>query len=45
VLGPRADPALDATHAFVNRNARRIGIAIEIVFALYLTWRGLAELP
>ncbi|MGO8872739.1 MAG: GAP family protein [Acidimicrobiales bacterium] len=45
VLGPRADPALAATHAFVDRNSRRIGIVIEVVFTVYLVWRGLGELP
>ena len=45
VLGTRAEPALEATHAFVSRHARQIGIAIEVVFAVYLVWRGFGELP
>jgi hypothetical protein len=45
ILGERADPALEATHTFVNRHARQIGIVIEAVFALYLVWKGFGELP
>jgi Sap, sulfolipid-1-addressing protein len=45
VLGARADPVLDTTHAFVTRHARQIGIVIEVVFALYLVARGVGELP
>jgi len=45
VLGRRADPLLDATHGFVTRHARQIGITIEIVFAAYLAVRGVGELP
>jgi hypothetical protein len=45
ILGERADPALEATHAFVNRHARQIGIVIEGAFALYLVWKGFGELP
>jgi hypothetical protein len=45
VLGHRADPALAATHAFVERHSRQIGIVIEVIFALYLVVRGLGELP
>src|SRR5580704_8014261 len=45
VSGDRAGPALDATHAFVARHSRQIGIVVELVFAGYLVWRGLAELP
>lgn len=44
-LGRRADPALRATHDFVGRHARQIGIGIEIVFAVYLAVRGVHELP
>jgi hypothetical protein len=29
----------------VSRHARQIGIAIEVVFAVYLVWRGFGELP
>lgn len=45
VLGPRAQPALQATHSFVSRHARQIGIGIEVVFAVYLTAKGVSELP
>jgi hypothetical protein len=45
ILGPRADPALDATHGFVTRNSRRIGLVIEVVFAVYLVGKGVRELP
>jgi hypothetical protein len=45
VLGDRAAPALAATHTFVTRHSRQIGIAIELVFATYLTVRGFGELP
>jgi hypothetical protein len=45
ILGDRADPALEATHAFVNKHARQIGMVIEVVFALYLVWKGVGELP
>ena len=43
--GERAAPALDATHGFVTRHARQIGIVIEVVFAVYLVIKGVAELP
>jgi Sap, sulfolipid-1-addressing protein len=45
VLGDRAGPVLDATHGFVTRHSRQIGIIIEVVFAVYLLWKGFAELP
>jgi Sap, sulfolipid-1-addressing protein len=45
VAGERAAPALDATHGFVTRHARQIGIVIEVVFAVYLVIKGVAELP
>ncbi len=45
LLGDRATPALEATHRFVTRHSRQIGIAIEVVFAAYLTLRGIGELP
>ena len=44
-LGSRIGPVLDATHAFVNRHARQIGVAIEAMFAVYLAAKGLSELP
>jgi hypothetical protein len=45
VLGVRARPALDAAHGFVTRHSRQIGIAIELLFAVYLAVKGLGELP
>ena len=45
ILGTRADPVLGATHAFVTRHTRQIGIVIEVVFALYLVAKGVGELP
>ena len=45
VLGDRAAPALGATHRWVTRHARQIGIVIELVFAVYLVVRGFGELP
>lgn len=45
VMGPHADPALAATHRVVSRYARQIGIVVEVVFAVYLVLRGVAELP
>jgi hypothetical protein len=45
ILGPRATPALQATRAFVARHSRQIGITIEVVFAAYLTVKGIGELP
>jgi hypothetical protein len=45
VLGSRAAPALDATHRFVTKHSRQIGITIEVVFAVYLVVKGIGELP
>jgi hypothetical protein len=45
VLGDRADPPMNAAHTFVARHARAIGIAVEVVFAAYLVWKGIGELP
>jgi len=45
VLGARADPVLAAARGFVTRHARRIGIGIEVVFAVYLAVKGLEDLP
>ena len=45
VLGRRVDPALGAAHRWVTRNSRRIGVAIELIFALYLVSRGIRDLP
>ncbi len=45
VMGDRAEPLLESTHAFVTKRTRQIGIVIEVVFAAYLVWKGFAELP
>jgi Sap, sulfolipid-1-addressing protein len=45
VLGRRADGALEAAHAWLGRNGRRIATVSEVVFAAYLVTRGIAELP
>jgi hypothetical protein len=45
ILGQRAGPALEITHAFVTRHARQIGVVIEAVFAAYLALKGVGELP
>jgi hypothetical protein len=36
---------MNAAHTFVARHARAIGIAVEVVFAAYLVWKGIGELP
>jgi len=40
LLGTRADPLLARLNAFVGRHARTIAIAIELVFAVVLAWKG-----
>lgn len=45
ILGDRAAPALDRTHRFVTKHSRQIGVAIEVVFAVYLSIKGVGELP
>ncbi len=45
ILGERADRPLSAAYSFVSRHARTIGIGVEVVFAAYLVWKGLGELP
>ncbi len=44
-FGDRADPPLNTAHAFVTRHARTIATAVEVVFAAYLVWKGVGELP
>ncbi len=44
-LGDRADPPLNATHAFLADHGRTIGTTVEVVFAVYLAAKGLGELP
>jgi Sap, sulfolipid-1-addressing protein len=45
LLGRRAEPALDRLHTFISAHSRQIGVAIELVFAGYLAWKGAGELP
>jgi len=45
VLGRRVDPALGAAHRWVARSSRSIGVAIELIFAVYLVAKGIGELP
>lgn len=45
LLGPRAEPVLDRVHAFISGHSRQIGVTIELVFAGYLAWKGVTELP
>ncbi len=45
ILGPRAEPILDRVHTFISRRSRQIGVTIELVFAAYLAWKGVTELP
>jgi hypothetical protein len=45
LLGPGADRALDATHAWVGAHSRMIGVVVETVFAAYLVVRGVEALP
>jgi hypothetical protein len=45
VLGPRAEPILDRVHTFISGHSRQIGVTIELVFAGYLAWKGVTELP
>jgi hypothetical protein len=44
LLGTRADPLLARLNAFVGRHARTIAIAIELVFAVVLAWKGIGDL-
>jgi len=45
VLGNGADRLLDATHTWVSRHSRTIGVVIEGVFAVYLMVKGVRALP
>ena len=45
VMGSGSDRILDATHQWVNRNARTIATVIEVVFAVYLVVKGIRALP
>jgi len=44
LLGTRADPLLARLSAFVGRHARTITIAIELLFAVILAWKGIGDL-
>jgi hypothetical protein len=41
LLPGRSRPVLDALHGFIDRNARTIGIVVEVVFGVYLVIKGL----
>jgi Sap-like sulfolipid-1-addressing protein len=45
VMGRRAEPALDRIHVVISRHSRQIAVTIELVFAAYLAWKGVGELP
>ena len=45
VMGSGSDRILDATHQWVNRNARSIASVIEVVFAVYLVVKGIRARP
>jgi nitric oxide reductase large subunit len=44
-LGAGADRVLNATHVWVNRHTRSIGVFVEAVFAVYLVVKGIRTLP
>lgn len=44
LLGRRASPLLDHLNTFVANHSRQITIAIEVIFAAVLIWKGIAEL-
>ena len=44
ILGKRADGALRAISGFVGSQAKQISIVIELVFAVYLTVKGIGEI-
>jgi hypothetical protein len=44
ILGHRASPLLDRLNAFVANHSRQITITIEVLFAVVLIWKGIAEL-
>ena len=44
MLGRRASPLLDRLNTFVANHSRQITIIVEVVFAVILIWKGIAEL-
>ena len=44
ILGPRASPFLDRLNTFVGGHSRQITVTIEMLFAVVLIWKGIAEL-
>lgn len=44
MLGRRADPLLERLNTFVGDHSRQITVTIEVVFAVVLIWKGIAEL-
>ena len=45
LFGRQAEPVLDRIHTFISAHSRQIGVVIELVFAAYLSWKGVSELP
>lgn len=44
ILGPRASPLLGRLNTFVGGHSRQITVTIEVLFAVVLIWKGIAEL-
>jgi len=44
MLGRRASPLLDRLNTFVGGHSRQITVGIEMLFAVVLIWKGIAEL-
>ena len=44
ILGPRASPLLGRLNTFVGGYSRQITVTIEVLFAVVLIWKGIAEL-
>jgi hypothetical protein len=44
ILGPRASLSLDRINTFVGGHSRQITVTIEVLFAVVLIWKGIAEL-
>ncbi len=44
VLGRRASPMLQRLNKFVGGHSRQITVGIEVLFAVVLIWKGIAEL-
>jgi len=43
-LGRRASPMLERLNTFVGGHSRQITVSIEVLFAVILIWKGIAEL-